>query len=338
MTKTIGDQVVELENFRGPLDLLLHLVREQEMEITDVALGRVCDQYLTTLERMRELDIDIAGDFLVIASTLMLIKSRSILPREDVDLAEELDPGTLPVDVGHVYYAKEEGPYDDNHLGPLIEEVAWLREADLVVCMEPTDNELQVGAVGSIHATLVFEGRRAHSARPWHGENAVYKAAPLLGRLAAMDPVEVRFDALTFREVATITMVEGGGTRNVVPDRFAINLNYRFAPGKSLDAAVADVERLVDGEADIDFTDLSPSGRVCTDNPLVRSLLARVGKATPKQAWTDVARFSEIGVDAINFGPGATAQAHQRNEGVSVAAIERNYAIMREWLRGGAAG
>jgi segregation and condensation protein A len=87
------DQLFELENFRGPLDLLLHLVREQELEITDVDLSRLCDQYLAALALMRELDINVAGEFLVLASTLVLIKSRAILPREEIDLSEELDPG-----------------------------------------------------------------------------------------------------------------------------------------------------------------------------------------------------------------------------------------------------
>ncbi len=87
------EQLFELENFRGPLDLLLHLVREQEVEITEVDLSRLCDQYLTALDVMAELDINVAGEFLVLASTLLLIKSRSILPREEVDLSEELDPG-----------------------------------------------------------------------------------------------------------------------------------------------------------------------------------------------------------------------------------------------------
>ena len=76
------DQLFELENFRGPLDLLLHLVREQELEITEVDLSKLCDQYLAALEIMRQLDINVAGEFLVMASTLVLIKSRAILPRE----------------------------------------------------------------------------------------------------------------------------------------------------------------------------------------------------------------------------------------------------------------
>lgn len=88
----MNEQLFELENFRGPLDLLLHLVREQELEITEVDLSKLCDQYLGALELMRQLDIDVAGEFLVMASTLLLIKSRAILPREEVDLSEELDP------------------------------------------------------------------------------------------------------------------------------------------------------------------------------------------------------------------------------------------------------
>lgn len=88
------DQVFELDNFRGPLDLLLHLVREQELEIEDVDLSRLCDQYLAAISAMQAVDINVAGEFLVMASTLLLVKSRALLPREEeVDLEEELDPG-----------------------------------------------------------------------------------------------------------------------------------------------------------------------------------------------------------------------------------------------------
>ncbi|RKY20797.1 MAG: hypothetical protein DRQ55_06570, partial [Planctomycetota bacterium] len=88
------DQVFELDNFRGPLDLLLHLIREQELEITEVDLSRLCDQYLATLAAMKAVDINVAGEFLVLAATLILIKSRALLPREEeIDLEEELDPG-----------------------------------------------------------------------------------------------------------------------------------------------------------------------------------------------------------------------------------------------------
>ena len=88
------DQVFELDNFHGPLDLLLHLVREQELEIEDVDLSKLCDQYLLAIQAMQAVDINVAGEFLVMASTLVLAKSRALLPREEeVDLEEELDPG-----------------------------------------------------------------------------------------------------------------------------------------------------------------------------------------------------------------------------------------------------
>jgi len=87
------DFTVRLERvFHGPMDLLLHLVREQEVEIHEVEIARVVSGYLEHMRAMRDLDIEVAGDFLVMAATLMAIKSRSLLPRERVDLDEGLDP------------------------------------------------------------------------------------------------------------------------------------------------------------------------------------------------------------------------------------------------------
>jgi segregation and condensation protein A len=87
------DFTVRLERvFQGPMDLLLHLVREQEVEIHEIEISRVIHGYLAYLRALRDLDIELAGDFLVMAATLMSIKSRSLLPREEVDLEQELDP------------------------------------------------------------------------------------------------------------------------------------------------------------------------------------------------------------------------------------------------------
>jgi segregation and condensation protein A len=88
-----ADYTVRLEDvFHGPMDLLLHLVREQEVEIQEVEISRVIDGYLAYLDALSDLDIELAGDFMVMAATLMSIKSRSLLPREEVDLEDELDP------------------------------------------------------------------------------------------------------------------------------------------------------------------------------------------------------------------------------------------------------
>ena len=87
------DYTVRLEQlFQGPMDLLLHLVREQEVDIHEVEINPIIDGYLGYLNQLREFDIELAGDFVLMAATLMAIKSRSLLPREEVDLEEELDP------------------------------------------------------------------------------------------------------------------------------------------------------------------------------------------------------------------------------------------------------
>ena len=143
-----------------------------------------------------------------------------------------------------------------------------------------------------------------------------------MSELKARGRREVLASGYPFYEVMTATLANGGRARNVVPDRFELNLNYRFAPGKSLGQAQQDVREVVGDRATVHFTDLSPSGRVCADNPHFQKLLALTGAAAEsKQAWTDVARFSEAGVDAVNFGPGESAQAHQAGESAPIAAL-----------------
>jgi len=247
----------------------------------------------------------------------------------------ELFPRTLSrYQWAFVFYEREEGPYLENGLGPLLKTVPWLKDIAFGIAMEPTDNIVQVGCVGSLHATVTFRGRSAHSARPWQGENAVHKAAPLLTELLALAPVEVDCGGFPFREVLSVTRAEGGRARNVIPDVFTLNLNYRFAPGKSLEQAQQDVLSRVAGRAEVSFTDLSPSGRVCSDNPHYQRFVSVTGlKAESKQAWTDVAQLAAHGIDAVNFGPGETAQAHQKNESVSVTALGLAYEKLAAFLR-----
>lgn len=250
-------------------------------------------------------------------------------------LAEDLPLSELPVNLALILYEREEGPYVESGLGPLYERHPELRQVRFGIAMEPTDGVVQVGCVGTLHATLKFTGRSAHSARPWQGENAIHKAGPLLTELLARQRVEVVNSGFSFFEVMSVTLVQGGRARNVVPDTLELNLNYRFAPGKSLQQAQDDVRALVAGRAEVSFTDLSPSGRVCADNPLYRQLLELTGlPAASKQAWTDVARFGEWGVDAVNYGPGETAQAHQANESAPIPALAVAYDKLAAFLRG----
>lgn len=252
-----------------------------------------------------------------------------------MELAERLPRAERFCDLLLVLYAREEGPYLENELEEVLRDPSRLRGTDLALFLEPTDNVLQLGCVGSIHATFVFHGKAAHSARPWQGENAVHKAGPLLAELAARPLREAPSGGQLFREVLSVTRLEGGRARNVVPDRCTLNLNFRFAPDRSLEAAADELRALgVRHGADVTLTDLSPACPAYQDHPLVRRLLDRTGVGLePKQAWTDVARLALHGVPAVNLGPGATAQAHQRGEWVEIDALERGYRIYEKFLR-----
>jgi succinyl-diaminopimelate desuccinylase len=252
-----------------------------------------------------------------------------------MEVAERLPRAERFCDLALVLYAREEGPFAENELADVLREVPEVSLAALALCLEPTDNVLQLGCVGSIHATVTFRGRSAHSARPWQGENAIHKAGALLGHLAVRSPRVAESGGITYREVVSATRIDGGRARNVVPDRCTLNLNFRFAPDKALATAADELRALVarfGGEAEL--TDLSPACPAFADHHLVRRLAERA-QATleAKQAWTDVARLAAAGVPAVNFGPGATAQAHQVGEWVEIASLSRCYRMLEAFLR-----
>jgi succinyl-diaminopimelate desuccinylase len=241
----------------------------------------------------------------------------------------------LACDLTLVFYAREEGPYVENELGPVLASDADLRSVDLAVCLEPSDNRLHLGCCGSIHATVTFTGKTGHSARPWEGDNAITKAAGLLARLAALKPIEVMIEGHLYRTVTSVTLANGGRGRNVVPDVFTLNLNHRFAPSTSLEQAQRDLLMLIGDDASVQFTDLAPAAMPSAHHPLVEQLIAAGVRAVEtKQAWTDVARFSALGIPAVNFGPGENAQAHQKNESTDCALVFAGYRILVAWLLG----
>ncbi len=241
-----------------------------------------------------------------------------------IDVVEQAIRRPPRLDLIAVLYAREEGPFDDSEM-PAIHAAAkrWFGATGLAVCMEPTDGRIEVGCLGTSHATLTFEGQRAHSARPWQGRNAIHAVAGLLQRLEAFGKRRFEFDGFEFFETCSATHIEYRGARNVVPDLCTVNVNYRFAPGKDEASVRAQFDMLAAGEARWELTDYCPAGRVCTDNPLLDELRGAAGEPeiAPKQAWTDVGRLSHLGIDAINWGPGATSQAHQAGEWVSLAKV-----------------
>jgi succinyl-diaminopimelate desuccinylase len=243
-------------------------------------------------------------------------------------------PENIPVDVSLVFYSGEEGPYEQNELGIVLDEDPELEKAHIACCLEPSDNHLHLGCAGSLHARVAFQGRTAHSARPWQGENAIHKAARVLDALGKLEPVEQLVDDLLWRNVLSATMASGGRARNIIPDQFELNLNSRFGPTTSVAEAKAALTELVGPDADVEFIDESPPALPFRNHPYVQALLeSGVRGVAPKQAWTDVGRLAARGIVAVNLGPGVNSQAHQPNEWTDLPLLEEGLTIFREWLQ-----
>jgi succinyl-diaminopimelate desuccinylase len=206
-------------------------------------------------------------------------------------------------------------------------------EAQLVICLEPTDNTLQLGCLGNLNARALFEGKSAHSARPWLGVNAIKLAFDGLEQVLDAEPRDVDIDGLVFREVISVTQLNAGIASNVIPARAEAILNFRYAPDRTPESAVERVHELVG--ADVEILANSPPAHVALRSPLVERLRAVGGfEVQPKQAWTNVADFAARGLDAINLGPGATRYAHAVDERVQISELERTYDALQRFLAG----
>jgi succinyl-diaminopimelate desuccinylase len=243
-------------------------------------------------------------------------------------LAVMIELGLAGVPHGLLVFGREELPAADSALRPLLERARDEVAAELVLMMEPTDNAIHAGCLGNINATWSFRGRSGHSARPWEAVNAIHLAAAAIAGLAGIEPEPHTFDGLVFREVASVTRIAGGIASNVIPAEAEALVNFRYAPGRTPEQAEGRLAELCAG-GELRINSNSPSGPVATANPHARRLAALGDlEVAPKQAWTPVAEFGLFGLDAINFGPGAPSQAHQRDEHVEAAALLRSYELL----------
>jgi succinyl-diaminopimelate desuccinylase len=244
-----------------------------------------------------------------------------------VELALAHPPAS--VDLGFVFFGREELPLTESALGPLLEREGGLRTADLAVVMEPTANALHAGCLGNVNATWTFRGRSGHSARPWLADNAIHRAAAGIDALARVPAERHDLDGLVFTEVVSVTRIAGGIAGNVIPDEAVAGVNFRYAPDRSPAQAEARLHGWCDDVGELEVVANAPSAPVAADNALARRLVAAGDlRLEPKQAWTPVAEFAAAGVDAVNFGPGDPAQAHTRAEHVRVDALARCYEIL----------
>ncbi|UIN31826.1 succinyl-diaminopimelate desuccinylase [Microbacterium binotii] len=243
--------------------------------------------------------------------------------------AELTDPR---VDITWMWYDHEEVEASLNGLGRVASLRPDLFEADFAILGEPSNGQVEGGCNGTLRVVARTHGVRAHSARAWVGENAIHAAAPILTRLAAYEPATIDVEGLAYREGLNAVRVTGGVAGNVIPDLCEVEINYRFAPSRSVAEAEAHVREVLAG-FEVELTDSSAGARPGLDAPLAQEFVRAVGaQPHPKYGWTDVARFSALGVPAVNYGPGNPSLAHHDQERVSIAQIEDVERGLRTWL------
>src|SRR5258708_4939197 len=224
-----------------------------------------------------------------------------------IELARARVPGR------YLFFTREEVALDESPL-PAIFANGLLGGTELAVVLEPTENQLHAGCLGNLQARVTYTGLSSHSARPWTGVNAIHELVRGLHALSTFEPVDVVVDGLVFREVVSAVRVEGGIAANVVPASAWVELNYRFMR----DHAEERLRRFVSG-GEVEILHRAPAAPPALDNAHIARLRKLVPDVRPKQAWTPVAQFAEQGIDAINYGPGATAYAHKQDEQIPIA-------------------
>jgi succinyl-diaminopimelate desuccinylase len=235
-------------------------------------------------------------------------------------------------DVTYVFYDCEEVEAERNGLFKLTRSNPELLEGVFAVVMEPSNAVVEAGCQGTIRVDVTTRGERAHSARSWMGSNAIHAAGEILARLAAYEPRRVPIDGLEYREGLNAVGIHGGVAGNVVPDVCTVSINYRFAPNRSEAEAEAHLREVFDG-FELVVADSAPGGLPGLGRPAAAAFLQVVGgEPQPKFGWTDVARFTMLGVPAVNYGPGDPLYAHKQDEFVPEAEIELCEQRLRTWL------
>jgi len=219
-----------------------------------------------------------------------------------------------------IIYAREEGTsLQENGLASVINAFPTLiKSIDCAIVGEPTDNTIQLGCLGSCHASITVTGKEAHSARPWNGENALYKAIPIIQGLHEYESQTVTIDSLEFKEVMSITECEVSPGRTSIPGTCKFNINYRFGPDKTSEQAFSHIKQVIETcnvkDVSCELIDSVYAGKIIQSD-LLNHLIKTLNKPVQaKQAWTDVAQLAEHGIPCFNFGPGLQSQAHKEDE------------------------
>ncbi|CEI32087.1 succinyl-diaminopimelate desuccinylase [Propionibacterium freudenreichii] len=300
-----------------------HLGRAQRMIIAGhLDTVPVADNLPSRLEHRPD------GDYLVGRGTADMKGGIAVMVQLATQLAEPVH------DVTWVFYECEEIEAAANGLTKIAAaQPQWLA-GDFAVLMEPTSARIEGGCQGTTRFLLITHGVAAHSARSWLGHNAIHDLTPLLQRIQAFPVRRVMVEGLEYREGLNATIVSGGVAGNMIPDRAQLQVNYRFAPDLDADRALARMRELFDlPDVDFEVLDLSPAARPGLDRPEARGFLQAVGGTPgPKYGWTDVARFGQLGIPAVNYGPADAGKAHAVDECCPLADLDTCAGALTTWL------
>jgi len=313
--KPLADDVEAALRLRDHLDV----ERIGNVVLARTNLGRprrvVLAGHLDTVPIADNLPSRREGDFLYGCGTTDMKSGVAVMLRIAAHVVEPAH------DLTFVFYDCEEIEAERNGLGQLAGSSPQALQGDLAILLEGSNGGIEAGCQGTLRAEVRTEGVRAHSARSWLGVNAIHRAGEVLRRLESYAAREVDIDGCVYREGLNAVRIAGGVAGNVLPDSCVVTVNFRFAPDRSVDAAFEHVQSVFDGYS-VSLVDAAPGALPGLSAPAAAEFVRAVG-AVPvaKYGWTDVARFAELGIPAVNFGPGDPNLAHRREENVNVTTI-----------------
>lgn len=335
--------LVDVESVSGDEAVLATLVHEALIALPHLTVERVGNNVVARTGLGRERRVLLAGhlDTVPVADNLPSRREGDVLHGCGTSDMKSGDAVMLHLaasltdpayDLTFVLYDNEEVEATRNGLNQLVRDHRDWFDADLAILLEPTSGQVEAGCQGTLRVRVDLHGRRAHSARSWLGVNAIHAAAPVLQRLADQTAREVDLDGCVYREGLQAVAIEGGVAGNVVPDAASVTVNFRFAPDRSEADALTYVQGVFHGY-DVTLLDSAPGALPGLSRPAAQHFVRAVGE-TPvaKYGWTDVARFSALGIPALNYGPGDPNLAHRRDEHVDVRQITRAADLLRAYL------
>ena len=237
-------------------------------------------------------------------------------------------------DIIGVFYTAEEGPYEMNGLGDLMPTILNNKNLEFSIILEPTNCEIELGCLGTLNANIKLKGIAAHSARPWVGENPIYKIGDISKKVSDNEITLLDIEGLEFKQVLSITKVSSGIANNVIPDEAILNINFRFSPEMTNDDAQNFINNMFSEFGEIEITSSSEGAMPNIENSNIKNFISSTGLSpNPKQAWTDIARFYSHGIASVNFGPGDPLLAHTADEHVSKKQLLESYELLMNFLR-----